>query len=144
MITSAKIYTKKKKNRKTRKTEKQKKRIDRTLGHMVKAKLCRQNHIRKHTHTHSQKEKKEKKYMYRCSQSSPPQFGTIHCLFRYSTDAGTSSWLWRFNPVLLRLLGEISLSLLCSHSSWGSALDLPLPLHVGRPRESVPAQMGWG
>ena len=26
---------------------------------------------------------------------------------------GTSSWLWRFNPLLLRLLGEISLSLLC-------------------------------
>ena len=29
---------------------------------------------------------------------------------------GTSSRLWRFNPLLLRLLGEISLSLLCSHS----------------------------
>ena len=25
--------------------------------------------------------------------------------------------MWRFNPLLLRLLGEISLSLLCSHSS---------------------------
>ena len=41
--------------------------------------------------------------------------------------------MWRFNLLLLRLLGEISLSLLCSHSSWGSALDLPLPLHVGCP-----------
>ena len=32
---------------------------DRTLGQMVKAKLYRQNHTKKHTHTHSQKEKKE-------------------------------------------------------------------------------------
>ena len=51
---------------------------------------------------------------------------------------GTSSRLWRLNPLLLRLLGEISLSLLCSHSSWGSALDLALPLRVGRWRASVP------
>ena len=48
-----------------------------------------------------------------------------------------SSWLWRFNPLFLRLLGEISLSLLCSHSSWGSALNLAPPLRVGRPQESV-------
>ena len=51
---------------------------------------------------------------------------------------GTSSWLWRFNPLLLRLLGEISLSLLCSYSSWRSALDLAPPLRVGRLRVSVP------
>ena len=50
---------------------------------------------------------------------------------------GTSSGLWRFNPLLLSLLGEISLSLLCSHSSWGSALDLALPLRVGRLRACV-------
>ena len=50
---------------------------------------------------------------------------------------GTSSCLWRFNPLLLRLLGEISLSLLCLHSSRGSALDLELPLRVGRLRASV-------
>ena len=104
---------------------------------MVKAKLYRQNHTQKHTYTHSQNEKKGKIYMYRCSQSPLPQFGMIHCLFRYSTDAGTSSCLWRFNPLLLRLLGEISLSLLCSHSSRGSALDLDLPLRVGRLRASV-------
>ena len=56
----------------------------------------------------------------------------------------TSSCLWRFNLLLLRLLGDISLSLLCSHSSWGSALDLAPPLHVGRLRASVlpPARMG--
>ena len=53
MITSAKNYTKKKKTR-----------TDRTLGQMVKAKLYRQNHTKKHTHTHSQKEKKEKIYIY--------------------------------------------------------------------------------
>ena len=41
------------------------------------------------------------------------------------------------SSLLLRLLGEISLSLLCSHSSWGSALDLDPPLHVGRLRASV-------
>ena len=34
--------------------------IGRTLGQMVKAKLYRQNHTKKHTHTQSQKEKKEK------------------------------------------------------------------------------------
>ena len=79
-----------------------------------------------------------KPQVYSCSQSPPPQFGMIRCLFRYSTDAGTSSWLWSFNPLLLRLLGEISLSHLCSHSSWGSALDLDPPLHVGRLRASVP------
>ena len=61
----------------------------------------------------------------------------ICCLFRYSTDAGTSSCLWNFNPLLLRLLGEISLSLLCLHSSRGSALDLDPPLHVGGLRASV-------
>ena len=45
--------------------------------------------------------------------------------------------MWRFNPLLLRLLGEISLFLPCSHSSWGSALDLAPPLHVGCLRTSI-------
>ena len=45
--------------------------------------------------------------------------------------------MWRFNLLLLKLLGEISLSLLCLHSSWVSALDLDLPLRVGRLRASV-------
>ena len=45
--------------------------------------------------------------------------------------------MWSFNPLLLRLLREISLSLLCSHSSLVSALDLDPPLHVGRLRASV-------
>ena len=42
--------------------------------------------------------------------------------------------MWSFNPLLLRLLGETSLSLLCSYSSRVSALDLNMPLHVGRLR----------
>ena len=49
ITTSAKKYT-----------QTNKKRTDRTLGQMVKAKLYRQNHTKKHTHTHSQKGKKEK------------------------------------------------------------------------------------
>ena len=59
------------------------------------------------------------------------------CLFRYLTDAGTSSCLWNFNPLLLKLLGDISLSPLCSYSSQGSALDLDPPLRVGHLRASV-------
>ena len=48
------------------KTNRHKKRTGRTLGQMVKAKLCRQNHIKKHSDTHSQREKKEKeKYIYK-------------------------------------------------------------------------------
>ena len=39
--------------------------------------------------------------------------------------------------MLLRLLGEISVSLLCSYSFWGSALDLDPPLRAGRLRASV-------
>ena len=46
--------------------------------------------------------------------------------------------MWVFNLLLLRLQGEISLSLLCLHSSWGSALDLAPPLSVGHLRASVP------
>ena len=49
MITSAKNYTKKKKEKKKQKKE----RTDRTLGQMVKAKVYRQSHTKKHTHTHS-------------------------------------------------------------------------------------------
>ena len=59
MITSTKNYTKIK-----QKTNK-KNWTDRTLGQMVKAKLYRQNHTKKHTHTHSQKEKKENIYIYK-------------------------------------------------------------------------------
>ena len=45
--------------------------------------------------------------------------------------------MWRFNPLLLWLLREISLSLLCSHSPRDSALGLDLRLCVGRLRASV-------
>ena len=57
MITGAKNYTKENNNN-------NQKRTDRTLRQMVKAKLYRDNHTKKHTHTHSQKEKKERKYIY--------------------------------------------------------------------------------
>ena len=40
--------------------------------------------------------------------------------------------------LLLSLHGDISLSLLRLHSSWGSALVLAPPLHVGLPQASVP------
>ena len=111
--------------------------MDLTLVLTVKAKLYRQNLTQKHIHIHSQKTKRGK-INISCSQSPPPEFGMIRCLFRYSTYAGTSSCLWSFNPLLLRLLGEISLSPLCSYSFRGSALDLDPPLHVGRLRASVP------
>ena len=84
MITRAKNYTNKNKT----KQKKPQKQTVRTLGQMVKGQVYRQNHTHKHTHTHSQKEKKGKKNIYRFSQSPPPQFGMICCLFRYSTGAG--------------------------------------------------------
>ena len=90
-----------------------------------------------HTEAYTYTLTKRGKNNISCSQSPPRQFGMICCLFRYSTGAGTSSCLWSFNPLLLRLLGEISLSLLCSHSSQGSALDLDPPLRVGRLRAPV-------
>ena len=49
---------------------------------------------------------------------------------------GLSSRLWGLNLLLLRLQGEISLSLLCLHSSWGSVLVLAPPLCVGHPQAS--------
>ena len=62
---------------------------DRTLGQMVKAKLYRQNYTQKHTHTQSQKEKKQNIYIYIVAPKVYLlNFGMIHCLFRYSTDAG--------------------------------------------------------
>ena len=65
--------------------------MDRTLGQMVKVKLYRQNHTQKHTHTHSQKEKKGRKIYIFAPKVHHLNFGMIRCLFRYSTDAGTSS-----------------------------------------------------
>ena len=48
-----------------------------------------------HIHTHK-KRKGDKKKIYPCSQSPPPQFGMIRCLFRYSTDAGYISLIVEF------------------------------------------------
>ena len=55
---------------------------------MVKAKLYRQNHTKKHTHTHSEKEKKEKYIYIIAPKVCRLNFGMIHCLFRYARDAG--------------------------------------------------------
>ena len=111
MIRSVKNYRKKKQKTK-------KKRTDRTIGQMVKAKLYRQNHTQKHTHIPSQKEKKEKNIYI-----IAPKVHHLNLLWFIVYSGipqmqGTSSWLWRFNPLLLRLHGEISLSPLCLHSSW--------------------------
>ena len=127
MITSSKNYTKKK----------NKKRTDRTLGQMVKAKLYILNHTEKHTHTHSHKENKGKRIHIIVPNVHLLNLEWFVVYSGIPQIQGTSSWLCRFNLLLLRLLGEISLSLLCSHSSWGSALDLDPPLHVGHLRVSV-------
>ena len=130
MITSTKSILKKKKRRK-------KKRTDRTLGQMVKAKLYRQNHTQKHTHTLSQKEKKGGKIYIVAPKVHLLKLGWFVVYSVIPQMQGTSRWLWRFNPLLLRLLGEITLSLPFSHSSWDSALDLAPPLLVGLLRASV-------
>ena len=64
-------------------------------------------------------------------------FGMICCIFSYSTDAGYLRLIVEINPLPLMLLRVVSLCLLCSHSSWGSASDLDPPLCVGRLRASV-------
>ena len=46
------------------------------------------SHTEAQTYTLIKREKRKNIYIYYCSQSPPPQFGMILCLFRYSTDAG--------------------------------------------------------
>ena len=55
---------------------------------MVKAKLYRKNHKKKHTHIYSQKEKKEKNIYIIAPKVHDLNIGMIRRLFRYSTDAG--------------------------------------------------------
>ena len=77
MITSAKNYTRKKK------TDREN---PRTNG---KSKALQTKSITEaYTYTLTKIEKGKNIYIYHCSQSPPPQFGMICCLFRYSTDAG--------------------------------------------------------
>ena len=45
--------------------------------------------------------------------------------------------MWIFDPLLLSLLGEISLSILCLYSSWDSGLGLAPPLPAGHWKASV-------
>ena len=125
MITSAENYTKKKKDRQNPRPNGKSKAIQ------------TKSHPEAYTYTLTKKRTRGK-INISCSQSPPPEFGLIRCLFRCSADAGASRCLWSFNPLLLRLLGEISPSPPCSHSSRGSALDLDPPLRVGHLRASVP------
>ena len=74
MITSAKNYTEKKKDRQNPKTNGKSKAIQ------------TKSQTEAYTYTLSKREN-GKKYIYQCSQTPPPQFGMICCLFRYSTDA---------------------------------------------------------
>ena len=76
MITSAKNCTKKKKMDRQN---------PRTNGKSTAIQTT--SHTEAYTYTLTKREK-GKKYIYHCSQSPPPQFGMIRCLFRYSTDAG--------------------------------------------------------
>ena len=105
---------------------------------MVKSKLYRQKSLTEaYTYTLTKREK-GKEYIYIIAPKVHHlNLGLFVVYSGIPHMQGTSSWLWRFNPLLLRLLGEISLSLLCSHSSWGSALDLAPPVRVGHLRASV-------
>ena len=47
------------------------------------------SHTEAYTYT-LKKQKKGIENIYHCSQSPPPQFGMIRCLFKYSTDAAYS------------------------------------------------------
>ena len=93
------------------------------------------SHTEAYTYTLRKREKRKKEYIV-APKVHLLKLGWFIVYSGVPQMQGTSSWLWRFNPLLLRLLGEISLSLLCSHSSWGSALDLAPPLRVGRLRTS--------
>ena len=96
------------------------------------------SHTEAYTYTLTKREKGKKKNIYiMAPKVHPLNLGWFIVYSGIPQMQGTSSWLWWFNPMLLRLLGEISLSLLCSHSSRGSALDLDPPLCVGRLRASV-------
>ena len=98
--------------------------------------IQRKSHPQAYTYTLTKKGKGEK-LIYSAPKVHLLNLGWFRCLFRYSTDAGTSSCLWSFNPLLLRLLGDISLSLLCSYSSRCSVFYLDPPLCVGHLRSSV-------
>ena len=81
MITSVKNYTKKNKTKTDRENP-------RTNGKSKAIQTKSQTEAYTYTLT---KRGKGKIYIYCCSQSPPLQFGMIRCLFRCSTDAGTSS-----------------------------------------------------
>ena len=132
MITSTKNYTKeKKKDRQNPRTNGKSKAIQ------------TKSHTEAYTYTLTKREK-EKIYIYVIAPKVHRlNLGWFVVYSGMPQMQGKSSWLCRFNPLLLRLLGEISLSPLCLHSFWGSALDLAPPLHVGHLRASVPNWEVW-
>ncbi len=79
MITSTKNYTKQT-NKRTKKRDRQNPRAN-GKRKAIQTKL----HKEAYTYTLTKREKGEK-IIYLCSQSPPPQFGMIRCLFIYSTD----------------------------------------------------------
>ena len=90
--------------------------------------------------TRKKSDAESKPQVYSWSKSPLPQFWehslsiqVFHRCRVHQVDCG-----WGFNPLLLRLHREISLSLLCLHSSWVSALVLAPPLRVGHPQASAP------
>ena len=81
MIKSAKNYTKKK-----QKTKKNTDRQNPRTNGKSKA-IQTKSHLEAFTYILTKREKGGKK-IYHCSQSPPPQYGMICCLFRYSRDSG--------------------------------------------------------
>ena len=79
MITSAKNYTKKTPQKPDRQNR-------RTNGKITA--IQTKSHTEAYTYTLTKSGKGKYIYIYRCSQSAPPQFEMIRCLFRYSTVAG--------------------------------------------------------
>ena len=100
---------------------------------------CTENQTKINIKTRNKSEAESKPQVYSCSpKSTTSVLGTFIVYSGIPQMQVSSNWLWRFNLLLLRLNREISLSLLCLHSSWCSALVLALPMHFGCPQASVP------
>ena len=127
MLTSAKNYTKNK--------NKMDRQNPRTNGKSTA--IQTKSHTEAYTYTLTKREKGKYIYISLLPMSTSSIWDDLFVYSGIPQMQGTSSWLWRFNPLLLRLLGEISLSLLFLHSSCGSALDWALRLCVGPLRASV-------
>ena len=67
-------------------------------------------------------------------------FGMIHCLFRYSTNAEYIKLILEILFTAPEAAGRNFPFPLCLHRFWCSALDLAPPLHVDHLRSSLPHQ----